>query len=82
MEVLRSSIVRRCIGGSELVVDAFHIAPVADFCGNEFSVVGDEDLQFVACLGRHRFVPNLNRFAGFRLRSQGDAPHVTRKVID
>jgi len=82
MEALRSSIVCQHIGGSELVVDAFRIAPVADFCGNKFSIVSDEDLQFVTCLGCHRFVPNLNCFTGFGLRLQGDAPHVTRKVID
>jgi len=82
MEALCSSIVCQHIGGSELVVDAFRIAPVADFCGNEFSIVSDEDLQFVACLGHHRFVPNLDRFAGFGLRSQGNAPYVTGKVIN
>ncbi len=82
MEALHSSIVCRCIGGSELVVDAFRIAPVVDFCGNKFSIVSDEDLQFVACLGRYRFVPNLDHFAGFGLRLQGNAPYITRKVIN
>src|SRR6266571_3459117 len=66
----------------QVVIDAFSVAPVVYVIGNEFTIVGYKNSEFVVSLGGNSLMPYLNCGASFLLSTQGDTPHITREVID
>src|SRR6266704_1425147 len=49
--------------------------------GNEFTIVGYKNSEFVAGLGGNSLMPYLNFSTSFLLSTQGDAPHIAGEVI-
>lgn len=82
MKMFSLSILCGHIRGGQLMIDAVEGTPRCHGIGIEFTVISDEDLKHIATLDCYSFVPGLEGETGGGFRTKGDAPNVTREVID
>jgi len=82
MKALSATILGGRIGGSELMIDAFDLAPFFHVFGYELAIVGKEGGELLASLGCDCAMPVLKCRSSIALSFKGDRPHIAREVVD
>ena len=82
VDVFGTTILHRCIGGSDKVIDSIGKAPGGHQFGNDLSIISHKYLKGPVKLHHYMFVPVLQYQSCFTLLPQWKGPNIAREVIN